>query len=108
MQRRQKNSGAASFAIDYCQRCDLFWLDAGELAKLQLLFEASESGAERQRLKERLENMTPEQRDELERRIADLPEETFVGGMIRSYLEEGVGSRLGGYYGDVLDLYFDD
>lgn len=73
MEKRSKKIGNSRFSIDRCTKCELMWLDAGELAKLQIIHEYSVKGREQQAFRERLENMTPEEKKELDDRIASLP-----------------------------------
>ena len=63
-----------SFAIDCCDDCGLVWLDGGELAALQLAYEASGRGRESRELKRRMDEMSPERRTEFEQNIAKLPD----------------------------------
>ncbi len=75
MEKRKKKIGPWDFFIDRCNRCKLTWLDAGELAKWQVIYQFSEKGEEAERFRQRLENMTPAEKAEYEERIANLPEE---------------------------------
>jgi Zn-finger nucleic acid-binding protein len=74
MEKRPRHFGQQKFFIDRCQRCNLIWLDAGELAKLQLKFETGDRGLEQEKMIARRENMTPEEKKEFEERIDHLPE----------------------------------
>ncbi len=87
MEKRNKHFGPAHFKIDKCRKCDLFWLDYGELAKLQLIYEYSDQGMERMRMKERLANMTEQQKQELDERIASLPEWSIFSDTFASLFE---------------------
>ena len=73
MRRQRKVVGPQHYYIDDCSKCGQLWFDAGELAKLQLQYESSEQGLEMFRFRERLANMTEQERAELEARIANLP-----------------------------------
>lgn len=53
----------------------MIWLDSGELAKMQLVYEYSEQGEEIDRFRNRLKNMSPERKRDLEERIANLAED---------------------------------
>lgn len=66
-----KNLG---FGIDECNNCSMAWFDAGELACLQLAYETLPQTTELNAMRKRLENMTPAERQEYERRIAELPD----------------------------------
>ena len=74
MEKRRKQFAPSWFLIDECRKCKFTWLDAGELAKLQLTYEYSEQGLERKRIQERLRSMTAEEKRELQQRIDSLPD----------------------------------
>jgi len=76
MEKRVRTIGKASFSVDACTRCSVLWLDAGELAKLQVIHEYSPKGQQQQALRDRLNNMTPAEKQAFEDRIANLPERT--------------------------------
>ena len=82
MEKRTKKLGSWEFTIDRCNKCKLVWLDAGELAKLQVVYEYSEKGEEAKRFQNRLKNMSPEEKREYEARIASLKEEDFAMDVI--------------------------
>ncbi|RMF40625.1 MAG: hypothetical protein D6753_11345 [Planctomycetota bacterium] len=90
MRKERHHLGPSEFWIDVCTKCELVWLDPGELAKLQLAFELSEQGAERAQLRQRLANMTPEEQQELQERIAQLPESP----LFRNWFLEGLGPLI--------------
>lgn len=73
MTKRRQVIGVQRFYIDECKKCDYVWLDAGELAKIQLHYEESEQGKEMLRFHDRLADMSPQERAELDERIAKLP-----------------------------------
>ena len=50
-----------SFHIDKCRDYEYVWFDAGELARLQLDFEATLQGQEAAYFQEQLRNMTPKE-----------------------------------------------
>ncbi len=79
------------FRIDRCDGCEMVWLDPGELAKLQLKLEASPQTQELNRMRERLETMTEEQRQEHETNLSKLSNEEFLVGLVNE------GMRLGHY-----------
>jgi len=65
------------FHVDECGNCDKVWFDGGELAQLQLAqlqlaFESKPQREEVNRMRERIKNMTDEERAEYEDRIANL------------------------------------
>lgn len=75
MEKRKKQMGSVHFFIDRCGDCDHLWLDKGELAKMQVIYEYSEKGEEAERFRQRLANMSAEDKAAMEQRIASLPEE---------------------------------
>lgn len=60
------------FHIDECNNCQQAWFDSGELARLQLAFEDKPQRVELNQMRERIRNMTDEERAEYEDRIANL------------------------------------
>lgn len=100
MEKRCKEFGPSKFHVDRCRKCDLYWLDGGELAKVQLIFEYSDIGVERESLKQRLANMSSAEKKELEDRIAKLPQRSFLEELVLSY-SEGPGSRYERFF-DIL------
>lgn len=75
MQKRTVKLGDQDgFITDTCKKCELVWLDEGEIAKVQIAFEFSVVGQQQHRFQDRLKNMTPEEKQIYEDRIASLPE----------------------------------
>jgi len=74
--------------VDDCNQCGMTWFDPGELAEVQLAFEARAQTSELNGFRDRLvENMTDEERSEYEQRIARLrdlgtPMEQAVRGAV--------------------------
>ncbi len=66
--------GAASFHIDKCRDCRFIWLDAGELARIQLQHESTPRAQEAARFQNRHRQMTPEEKRQFEHNLARLPE----------------------------------
>jgi Zn-finger nucleic acid-binding protein len=93
MDKRKKKVGPWEFAVDRCQKCRYVWLDAGELAKMQIIFEFSDQGEEAERFKQRLTNMSPEDKAALDERIANLPEENITREIIFDVLTTRRRSR---------------
>jgi Zn-finger nucleic acid-binding protein len=60
------------FLLDECERCELTWFDPRELALLQLVYESTPQRVEINAFRERLRNMTPEERAEYEKRVSEL------------------------------------
>ena len=77
MAKRPLTRGAATFYMDYCQACDLVWLDGGELALAQLVYETSSAGREARALQQRaLEaQLSPERMARFEQALARLPDD---------------------------------
>jgi len=65
---------SASFHIDKCRDCELVWFDAGELARLQLDYEATPRAQEASRFQNRHRQLTPEEKRQFEHNLARLPE----------------------------------
>lgn len=61
-----------AIAIDDCRQCGMSWFDGGELASLQLLFEKDPQTIELNRMRERLNSMTEEERTEYEANVSRL------------------------------------
>ena len=73
--------------VDDCNQCGMTWFDPGELAEVQLAFEARAQTSELNGFRDRLKNMTDEERSEYEQRIARLkdlgtPMEQAVRGAV--------------------------
>ena len=60
------------FFVDDCSQCEMSWFDGGELAALQLLFEVKPQTVELNAMRDRLKNMTEDERKEYEANIAKL------------------------------------
>ena len=58
--------------VDDCGQCGMSWFDGGELATLQLAFETDSQTVELNSMRDRLKNMTDEERQEYEANIAKL------------------------------------
>jgi Zn-finger nucleic acid-binding protein len=67
---RKRAPQALPFKIDICSQCKLIWLDHGELEAIQIAYEQSPAGQEALELRKRMENMSDERREEMERNIA--------------------------------------
>lgn len=80
MEKRKKPFGPSEFWIDRCLKCKMVWLDFGELAKIQLIYEFSDQGMEQQQMQDRLQQMSDEDRKALEERIAKLPQHRWFDG----------------------------
>lgn len=60
------------FHVDECMNCDATWFDGGELAKVQLAFETKSQTQQVNRMRDRLNSMTPAERAAYEKRIENL------------------------------------
>lgn len=88
MEHRFQKIGASNFRIENCPRCLWIWLDDGELAKLQILYETSDAGKQSEASRKRFQNMTDQEKKELDDRIAKLPNYIpNVGYGRRNFLE---------------------
>lgn len=56
---------------DFCHECDLVWLDAGELAKIQLERESSRQGEEYQRMRDYWKQKTPSEMTDFQQKLAE-------------------------------------
>lgn len=71
--KKIKTRWTSGFVLDDCDACSLLWFDGGELALMQLQYEGSDAGQDRANRQQRLKNLSPEEKAELQRRIDDLP-----------------------------------
>ena len=69
---RKRRASQLDFFVDDCRQCGMSWFDGGELAALQLSFENDHQVVELNRMRERLKNMTDDERSEYEASIARL------------------------------------
>jgi Zn-finger nucleic acid-binding protein len=72
----------ASFLLDKCEACDLWWFDAGEIARYQLAYQISAQGREAAEMQERFADMSDERKEELARNIQRLPQKSFVDELL--------------------------
>lgn len=72
--RKKMLKAPASFQLDICDHCRMVWLDGGELARLQLAHRASQQGQETAELRRRRQEMTPEEKAALDKKLASLKE----------------------------------
>jgi Zn-finger nucleic acid-binding protein len=80
---------------DVCKNCDAIWFDGGELAEIQLAFEANAQTLEVKKMRERIENMSPAEKAEYERRIGELRE---VGGVMSEAIGQATEELVAYYY----------
>jgi Zn-finger nucleic acid-binding protein len=69
---KQKVQDPLTFKADECRNCQFVWLDGGELAKIQIAYEANAQTLEIRKMQTRLANLTPDERAAYEARIAKL------------------------------------
>ena len=78
--------------IDECRHCEYVWLDGGELALLQLGYQATSKFIDAQEFKRRMEELeaSPERKAQFEKRLAKLsrrlPEDELLGDIADSIL----------------------
>lgn len=77
MKKQSRKRGAASLHFDFCPACDLYWLDGGELALAQLLYETSPQGREARALQQRAQeaHLSPERQARLQAALDRLPDD---------------------------------
>ena len=71
--RKQNKARPVRFQIDYCRRCDVLWLDGGELELLQLHYESSLQAAETREMQRRWLEMSDERKREFVENLQKLP-----------------------------------
>ncbi len=78
--------------VDVCRSCDVIWFDGGELALLQLAYEATPGALRDAEFRERIETMSPERRARFEdnlRRLEAGPSDlgdAFAAGVVEGVL----------------------
>jgi Zn-finger nucleic acid-binding protein len=77
MEKRPLSSRYTKLRVDICRKCDSVWLDGGELAAAQLIFEASTRGQEALEYGQRMKQLEadPARKQALEESMARLPDE---------------------------------
>lgn len=75
--RKQPVKAPLDLALDVCERCQLVWLDGGELAIVQLLFEASRRGRDLAKMMRRALELEsdPVRKAAFERNLRRMPKE---------------------------------
>ena len=68
----KRKSKPVPFEIDHCWNCKGYWLDAGELALLQISFENSYRGRDLRRFRDRLKSMSFQEKAEYEHNLSKL------------------------------------
>lgn len=84
-----------SFCVDECDQCGMAWFDGGELAQLQLAFETKPQTRELNEMRDRLKNMSEKERNEYDKRIADLPD---LGSPMEQAIRESTIELAARYY----------
>jgi len=64
-------AGLESFSVDVCRQCDITWLDAGELAKIQIDYEQSPKGREARKRYVSYAELDDAEKEEFIRTMAD-------------------------------------
>ena len=62
------------FKIDECRTCDFVWLDGNELAQIQIAYATTDQSVELKRMRNRIDSMTTQERQNYESNIANLKE----------------------------------
>ena len=77
MDKQTIKRGTASLHFDLCSACDLYWLDGGELALAQLLYETSPQGREARALQQRAQeaHLSPERQARFQAALDQLPDD---------------------------------
>lgn len=77
MDKRPISSRYSTMTYDNCRTCRSVWLDAGELAVLQLVYEATNRGTESLEFQKRMEELeqSPERKAQFEEAMSRLPED---------------------------------
>lgn len=70
-ERALYKSDMDDFNIDFCLSCELFWLDGGELAKIQLNYEMSPKGQENKKTYVNYSKLDNKEKKEFIRTIAE-------------------------------------
>ena len=104
MEKKTRKIGSSQFSIDRCNKCRLFWLDSGELAKLQVIYEFSPRGEEMFRFQDRLKNMTPQEKLDYEERMAKLPRENIAADIVKGVAVNMFTGRYRYGYRDFCDF----
>lgn len=73
LMRKQNKARPVRFQIDLCRKCDVLWLDGGELALLQLHYESSPQAQETREMQRRWEEMPEERKRAFVENVRKLP-----------------------------------
>lgn len=92
MQKLNK-SRPTPFQIDHCRKCDVYWMDGGELAMFQLSYEGTAQAEEAQEMKRRFDEMTDEQRAQLRANIRKLPQSDLQNDAFAVLIEVLIDGR---------------
>ena len=94
MDKQEVNAGR-TFQKDSCRNCDAVWLDGGELAEIQLAYESNEQTQEIQQMRERLENMTAQEKADYEANIAALVD---MGSPLEAATQQATNELIAFYF----------
>ena len=80
MLKQSSNLPVIELHTDVCHSCELVWLDGGELALLQLGYQATSKFLDTQEFKRRMEELeaSPERKAQFEKNLAALPKEKLA------------------------------
>ena len=70
LQKEQRSSKHSKIFWDYCDACDLVWLDPGELAKIQQERETMLQDHEYQEMRQHWSDRSPEQMTEFQKKLS--------------------------------------
>ena len=95
MEKRSMHSKVTLF-VDICQNCKTFWFDPGELALVQLAYEAETPSIESEELKKRLNDLelSPERKAMFEKNLSKM-RKGGASEAIMDGFEEALSTALG-------------
>lgn len=97
MRKRRIDLPVLELQADECESCALVWLDGGELALLQLGYEARSQFIDAQEMKRRMQELeaSPERKARFEENLARLPESRPADGdILGDFPDDRPGSLL--------------
>jgi Zn-finger nucleic acid-binding protein len=76
-------------AFDACRRCGSIWLADGELVRLRIDFAAAAKAIDDLNVKTRIERLSLEEQERLDKQIAELPlPKGFLGGVLSDLVHD--------------------
>jgi len=97
MRKQEINLPVFHIHADVCDRCDVVWLESGELSLVQLAHEASAKFLDAKEFQRRMQELeaSPERLAEFQRRLASLPSQPEAMGNIFADLAEDLLDEVG-------------